>query len=309
MPAAIRLPAFTRRTLIGLIMTLSVPVAGWSQTASDRHDYRLWYRNYDSPAIYNLVRLALTKTPEYGPFTLVRSQEISQGRALHELASGSSNGLVEIANVATSVYREETLTPIPVPVDGGLLGFRVCLILPEKLDLFANIQSLEDLRRGDIRIGQGSHWPDTPVLHANGIDVVTHARYEILFGMLRNDRFDCFARGISEVLYDLRRERADDLIIEPDLLLAYPMPSYLFVGKNDHETAQRLQLGLERAIEDGSFGEYLDKWFGRAIEELNLEERTVIALENPYLSEDSRHIAREALYGLARRIELLNQAE
>lgn len=307
MPSTTRQPAILRSALLALIAALSVPGPGWAEGPDDRHDYRLWYRNYDSPAIYNLVRLALRKTPEYGPYTLVRSQEISQGRALHELASGRSTGLVEIANVATSVTREKVLTPIPVPVDGGLLGFRVCLIEPEKVDRFKGVESVADLRRANIRIGQGSHWPDTPILKANGIEVVTHARYEILFGMLRNDRFDCFARGISEVLYDIRREKADDLVVEPGLLLAYPMPSYLFVGKNDHETAQRLQLGLERAIEDGSFGRYLDKWFGRAIEELNLEDRAVIALENPYLSEDSRHIAREALYGLARRIELLKQ--
>ena len=53
----------------------------------------LWYRNYDSPAIRSLVQLALDKTPEYGPYTLRRSEELSQGRALLELASGRSRPL------------------------------------------------------------------------------------------------------------------------------------------------------------------------------------------------------------------------
>nr|WP_273203738.1 hypothetical protein [Marinobacter subterrani] len=268
--------------------------------------YILWYRNYDSPAIHALVALALTKTPEYGEFKLVRSEELSQGRVLRELAKGQSR-LVDIANVATSAEREELLSAIPIPVDGGLLGFRVCVVLPESLPLFEGIHNLEDLQDSGIRIGQGSHWPDTPVLVANGIPVVTHSRYEILYGMLRNKRFECFARGVSEVLYDLQVIHDPNLVIEPSLLIAYSMPSYLFVGPEDQQTAHRLQLGLERAISDGSFGRFLREYYGQAAEVLNLDRRVVIALDNPYLSEDSRSVGRQALSNLRRRLDLLER--
>lgn len=269
-------------------------------------DYILWYRNYDSPAIRALVTLALRKTPEYGDFQLVRSEELSQGRVLRELANNQSR-LVDIANVATSEEREEFLTSIPIPVDGGLLGFRVCVVLPESLSLFNGVDSLEDLRDTNIRIGQGAHWPDTPVLEANGIPVVTHSRYEILFGMLRNKRFECFARGISEVLYDLEVANAPELVIEPNLLIAYPMPSYLFVAPNDQETAHRLQLGMERAIHDGAFAQFLRDYYGRAVHELNLDRRTVITLENPYLSEESMQVGRRTISNLHRRLDILSR--
>lgn len=268
--------------------------------------YVLWYRNYDSPAIRALVELALQKTPEYGEFQIIRSVELSQGRVLRELTDGQSR-LVDIANVATSAERENFLTAIPFPVDGGLLGFRVCVVMPESLPKFSGIESLKDLQDSGIRIGQGSHWPDTPVLEANGIPVVTHSRYEILFGMLRNDRFECFARGVSEVLYDLEMEQDPSLVIEPDLLIAYPMPSYLFVGPDDQETAHRLQLGIERAILDGSFNEFLKKYYARAVRELNLDERTIITLENPYLSEESRYVGRRTFENLRRRLEILSR--
>lgn len=269
-------------------------------------DYVLWYRNYDSPAIRALVELALRKTPEYGQFRLIRSEELSQGRALRELADNQSR-LVDIANVATSEEREAFLTPIPIPVDGGLLGFRVCVVLPESLPLFEGIRTIEDLRARDIRIGQGSHWPDTPVLEANGISVITHSRFEILFGMLRNERFECFARGVSEVLYDLEIEQDPELVIEPNLLLAYPMPSYLFVSPDDQETAHRLQLGMERAIHDGSFAEFLRDYYGRAVQALGLDRRAVIALENPYLSDESRDVGRRTLSNLRRRLDVLSR--
>lgn len=269
-------------------------------------DYVLWYRNYDSPAIYALVKLALEKTPEYGDFRIIRSRELSQGRALLELERGHHR-LVDIANVATTAEREHVLTPVPVPVDGGLLGFRVCVVMPERLPLFQGIHSLADLRERGVRIGQGDHWPDTSILKENDIPVITHARYEILFGMLRNQRFDCFARGVSEVANDLKLENDSELSIEPNLVLAYPMPSYLFVGPNDQVTAHRLQLGMERAILDGSFGVYLEQHYGAAVANLNLDRRTIIVLDNPFLSEESNTIGRQTLNNLRWRIQLLSR--
>ncbi|WP_303595947.1 hypothetical protein [Marinobacter sp. 2_MG-2023] len=269
-------------------------------------DYVLWYRNYDSPAIHALVSLALQKTPEYGDFRILRSQELSQGRALRELAQGD-NRLLDIANVATSVEREVFLTPVPVPVDGGLLGFRVCVVTAESLPLFEDIHSLADLREKGIRIGQGSHWPDTPVLIENKIPVITHSRYEILFGMLKNERFDCFARGVSEVLNDLGVENDPELVIEPTLMLAYPMPSYLFVGPEDLATAHRLHLGMERAIRDGSFGAFLQQYYAAAVSTLNLDRRTMIVLENPFLSDESDNLGRQTLRNLRWRLELLSR--
>lgn len=295
--------------LLAASIALSAPVtvaAGPEKLTESHRSFILWYRNYDNPAIRSLVELALNKTSEYGTFDLIRSEELSQGRVLRELAS-NQNRLVDIANVATSAEREAYLNPIPLPVDGGLLGFRVCLVLPKNLPLFEDINGIESLQTRNIRIGQGAHWPDTPILEANGITVITHTRYEILFGMLRNERFECFARGISEVMFDLEFNQSDDLVVEPNLLLAYPMPSYLFVAPDDQETAHRLQLGMERAIQDGSFAEYLKTWFASAVAELGLERRKVLALENPYLSEESMHVGRHTLENLQRRLEVLAQ--
>lgn len=309
--------------LRGVILTLGLlPAALWCnpaeasagpdvsaapavETSHPHQDYILWYRNYDSPATHALVALALEKTPEYGEYNIIRSRELSQGRALRELERGDHR-LVDIANVATTAERERLLTPIAVPVDGGLLGFRVCVVTPESLSEFQGVDSLEDLRKKGIRIGQGAHWPDTSILEKNDVSVITHSRYEILFGMLKKNRFDCFARGVSEVVNDLKIEGDEELIIEPELLLAYPMPSYLFVGRDDHLTAHRLQLGMERAIQDGSFGVFLERYYGAAVAALNLDERSVIVLRNPFLSEESENVGRQTLNNLRRRLKLLN---
>jgi len=277
-------------------------------TDAEPQEYRLWYRNYDSPPIRALVSLAFDQTPEYGPYLITRSPEMAQGRVVRELEQPQSD-LLDLANVATSSQRERSLRAIPIPIDGGLLGLRVCVILRETLPLFEGINSLDDLRDAGIRIGQGSHWPDTSILQVNGVTVVTHSRYEILFRMLENHRFECFARGVSEVLFDLALENNMDFVVEPDLLLAYPMPSYFFVSRNDHETAQRLQLGMERAIYNGSFGEYLSHYYGQAIDILDLDDRNVLVLDNPYLTDESWAIGRHTLRDLRRRIRLLSAPE
>lgn len=266
----------------------------------------LWYRNYDSPPVRALIALAFEKTPEYGPYVLGRSPEMSQGRALRELSEGSSE-LLDIANVASDSRREQELTVIPIPVDGGLLGLRVCVVREDDLPKFKGISSIEDLSDRGIRIGQGTHWPDTSILQVNGIEVVTHSRYEILFRMLDNNRFECFARGVSEVLYDLRLENNPDYIIEPDLLIAYAMPSYFFVGKDNQELAHRLQLGMERAIIDGSFADYLDRFYGRAVEYLNLGSRRILVLDNPFLTRESWHVGQRTLRDLRERIDRLRR--
>ncbi|TGN41678.1 amino acid ABC transporter substrate-binding protein [Marinobacter confluentis] len=304
----------SRQGVVALLFVLALQILAPARAQTEQvqgpddsdNRFLLWYRNYDSPPVRALVSLAFEKTPEYGPVVLGRSPEMSQGRALRELVNSDSS-LVHIANVASNVERESDLTAIALPIDGGLLGLRVCVVRRDDLPKFSGITSIADLSDRGIRIGQGTHWPDTSVLRVNGIEVVTHARYEILFRMLDNDRFECFARGVSEVLYDLRLVNNPDYIIEPDLLFAYAMPSYFFVGKHNQDVAHRLQLGMERAILDGSFADYLDRFYGRAIEDLNLGARQILVLDNPFLSEDSWRIGQRTLEDLRARVDRLRR--
>ncbi|TBW49542.1 ABC transporter substrate-binding protein [Marinobacter halodurans] len=263
----------------------------------------LWYRNYDSPAIQALLDLALTKTPEYGSYTLKRSPEMNQGRALRELANNNSRA-VQVANVAASPEREDDLLAVTIPIDGGLLGYRVCVTTRDMLPRFKGITRLADVRERHIRFGQGRHWPDTRILEANGLDVVTHPGFETLFDMLEGGRFECFARGVSEVYYDLALRRDENLVIEPNLLFTYTMPNYFFVGRQDIGLAVRIQLGLERAIADGSFAEFMNTYYTQPIEALNLSGRHVFHLGNPWLPGGMQGVGKDVLQNTKVRVHL-----
>ena len=159
---------FQRVVLLALLLLMPTgDLLSAARAPLDPTVYRLWYRNYDSPAVLAVLRLAFEKTPEYGPYRILRSPEMVQGRALVELQEPDDR-LVTIANVATSPAREDNLYAIPLPIDGGLLGLRVCVVRQESLSRFREVEDLDDLVAKGISIGQGTHWPDSEILKANG---------------------------------------------------------------------------------------------------------------------------------------------
>lgn len=276
-----KIGSFSRCCWAGVFLGLCLPAPVVADDGTDE-TLVLWQRNYHSSAVRALVQLALANTPEYAPVTLVASQPMSQGRALRELNAGNASQIA-IANVATSPEREKNLLPVAIPFDRGLLGFRVCLIREGDQHRFSGINSVSEFNRRGLLIGQGTHWPDRIILQANGLSVVNVPQFQTLFAMLRRSRFDCFLRGASEVLIDMEQQDMQGLTVETDLLIQYQMPSYLFVGPDNLALAQRLELGLRRAIESGAFDAYFNQHFRRAIDELRLYDRQFIVLQNPFM--------------------------
>lgn len=274
-------PQFLSMLLLSLLM-----FGPGSVTANEdpKEQLVLWKRNYDSPAIRSLLEIVLDKTTRYGTAELVASAPMSQGRALKHLEEGNHDSL-RIANVASSPERNRKLQPIRIPVDQGLLGVRVCLIREGNQPRFDGIHSADDFQERDLLIGQGSHWPDTRILRDSGFEVITTPDYSNLFPMLRHGRFDCFLRGIGEVLIDLEQARKNDIVIEDTLVFTYEMPSYFFVGPGEDRLAERIRTGLARAMRDGAYDEWFRTYFRRPMEQLDLMQRTFIPLPNPLLED------------------------
>ena len=207
---------------------------------------------------------------------------MSQARATRHLRAGNRES-VRIANVAASPARNRTLQPVPIPIDQGMLGFRVCLIRKGEQQRFEGIFTADQFQQSGLTIGQGAHWPDTRILRSNGFEVVTAPQFHNLLTMLERNRFDCFLRGVGEVLIDLEQYGGEELIVEERLLFTYQMPSYLFVAPNDHRMAKRLRTGLHRAMLDGDYDQWFTTYFRKPIRKLDLMERVFIPLPNPFL--------------------------
>ena len=257
----------------GSVAAAEVPIRAWNLLL-----------DHPNPAVAGLLRLSLDLTvPEYGPYRLIASPPMEQGRAVKELQSGE---LVQIGVFAPDEERERELLAVHIPLAKGLLGWRVCLIRQGDEGRFAAIHSLADWRRSGLIIGQHRSWPDTQLLRANGLNVMAGNLYEALFNMLRKQRFDCFLRSVIEVEDELKQH--PDLAIEPHLVFRYPLALLFFVSPKYPELAQRIELGLQRARQTGDFDRIFEEGFGSTIRRLQLDQRQRLELNNPDLPLSSR---------------------
>ena len=240
-------------------------------------DYRQGY-------YVKLLSLLLDKTAdEYGVTQLKPSDKtMPQSRAIKQLTHKQG---IDIFWTVTSSEREEELIPIRIPLLKGMLGYRVLMIRKEDRTKFSAIDNLEDLKA--FNAGQGHDWPDTKILQANLLKVITASTYNGLFSMLHAKRFDFFPRGINEAWQELARQNNSALMIEQHLLLHYPSPIYFFVNKEKQQLAKRIEKGLMLAIEDCSFEQlfYSHPAHKRMFDIAQLDKRTIISLNNPLLPE------------------------
>lgn len=245
--------------------------------------------NYDASHNYfsELLQLSLDLTlEEYGAVEVVYSTQMEQGRALFELKRGRE---IDVYWAGTTIEREKELTPIRVPLVKGLLGFRVSLIRSDRINDFQKVKTLSQLQK--MRACQGLHWPDSDILEYSGIPVKRGPIYELLFRQLDAGRCDFFPRGLHEAFSEIkaRRHKYADMQLYSDLIIYYPFPMYFFVGPNDHQLASRIEKGLNRAIDNGTFLHHmkthpvtshlfpLDQW----------SNKDIIKLTNPFLAKDT----------------------
>ncbi|KZM44337.1 hypothetical protein OA92_06620 [Marinomonas sp. SBI22] len=232
----------------------------------------------------DVLKLALSKTEErYGRFELNKADiEMNQLRALKNLENKNN---IDVVWTMTSIEREELLEPIRIPLLKGLLGYRVFIIRKGTQPSFSAVESLSQLKA--LSAGQGADWPDTSILKANGLTVVEASGYSILFSMLERERFDYFPRGVNEPWAEVSAHADKGLEVEKTLILQYPAPIYFFVNKDNQALAERIELGLRRAIEDGSF-DIIFRNHPANKEIFNLaeiEKRRIFKLANPFLPE------------------------
>jgi hypothetical protein len=179
---------------------------------------------------------------------------MQQGRALKELIKGDK---LDVFWFGTDKDKEQQLKAIKIPLERGLMGFRKLIIRKDKLALFENITTLKQLK--NLVACQGTHWPDTKILHAADLPVLSSPVYENLFLQVNFGRCDYFPRGVHEGGAEIKQRKKiyKDLILYNNLIIHYPFTVYFFVNKNNKELAKWIEDGLLKAIADGSFEQHI----------------------------------------------------
>jgi len=268
------------------LATLLLLVTTLNEYASATTTINVWDKNWITSDLA-LLRLILDATkPTYGPYTLHLVENLSQTRAQHEIAT---NGRLSVIIFATSAEREQLLAPIRIPVHQGLLGQRICLIRPEDQTRFAAIGNLQQWRKSGLVIGQGETWPDTKILVHNNLKVAQGTQQDSLLKMLHQDRFDCYARSVLEVQGELD-EAKEPVVAEQNLVFTYPLPSFIFTSRSNTALHARLKEGFDYIINNGQFEQHIKRHQRHKIQALDMQNRIVLPLENPYLSPETRAV-------------------
>ena len=236
-----------------------------------------------------VLRLALQESGI--DYTLEPSNNpMPQGRALQQLAQGED---VTVVWTMTSKDRERELHPVRIPIDKGLLGWRLFLINPKQAARFAEVKTLGDLRA--LQAGQGHDWPDTEILRYNGLPVQTSTTYNSLFTMLQVGRFDYFPRSVIEIWDEAKAYRKQGSVIEKSLILYYPTAFYFFVNKHNKALGNAIEAGLNTAIRNGKFEDLFQQTYGDVLHRAGAHARTRLQLKNPLLPPETP-LARKELW-------------
>ncbi len=237
--------------------------------------------------LWRLFRGALERTRDrWGGYVLQPSGHMREKRRIYVLEH-------QLAGVNVSLFPAQKglgdqLVPVRIPVDRGLLGYRVLLIHDREQARFDKVRTVEDLKQ--FTFGLLSWWEDVPIMQASGLTVVPGTSYEGLFKMLVAGRFDAFNRSSSEVLQELALRQKDlpGIGVEKHLLLHYPMPAYFWFPNNEdgRKRAERVRVGLTEMLKDGSFQAMFDEEYSNLIKKLDLDHRLVLEMPNPLLAGD-----------------------
>jgi hypothetical protein len=237
-----------------------------------------------------LLQMALARSGQ--DYTLEStSVMMRQNRGLAELRNGRA---IDVMWTMASQQRERDLLPVRIPLDMGLIGWRLLLIRKRDAARFAAIRKMAELQALDAL--QGHDWPDTEILSANGFRVQTASDYAGMFKMLETGRVDYFPRAVFEIWNEAEAFAEQDLMVAPGLALHYPSAFYFFVSKSKAELAAAIQRGLEGMLADGSYERLFQDYFGEMVGRSALGARRVFELRNPLLSEATPLARRELWY-------------
>lgn len=231
-----------------------------------------------------LYKLLLDVTrPEFGDYQL---------RSYTTAVAARRQALLMNAGVQLNMHWTSPGTPIatadvikiPVDIQRGLLGYRVCLTTVQAKAPWDRVVDLKSL--GLVRIGQVDSWPDFDIYKFNQLRLVGTPSFDGLFEMLAANRFDCLPLGVDEVgtIYREKKVKLANLRIEESLLIHYEFPAYIYVSAKRPDIAKRLHRGFEIIQNNGQFDNLFERYFAHDLAALKLQSRRIICMKSPYIA-------------------------
>lgn len=236
---------------------------------------------------YSVLELALEKSGS--SFNVVLDKrEVNQDRSRRMVEMGQ----LDVFDTGFQRELEDRFDPIYLPLDRGILGWRLFIIHKDSRAELSKVNNISDLQK--FVAGQGNGWGDIVILENAGLKVKTAAKIPNLIRMVGGKRFDIFPLGANEVFTFLEkfREGNPNLTVDENVVLVYPYGRFFFVQKGNTELAAAITKGMEIALKDGSLQAMLEQhqFFKDAFSKANLKNRVRIDIETPNLTEGFKSI-------------------
>ena len=233
-------------------------------------------KDYD----YDLLKLALEKTKtKYGDYKLIPAKKMNAKRRLKLLEANHYKNYVVKRSYSSKML--EKLDYIPIPIDRGIVGYRLLFVSPKVKNEIKNVETINELKK--YKFTQGIGWLDAKILKANGLKVHEGTNYQGLFTMVAGNRIDILPLGANDIFRVKEKHKDKDLHIDKRIAIFYPLPRFFFLHKSNKNALKRLSEGLKIAYQDGSFVKLWNNYFEKSIKKANLKNKKIFILDNPYL--------------------------
>lgn len=270
---------FAGSTLPVLSANTSPPAVTAPAMTQQSQRQTVYYGGYQRQDYYTeLLQLALSYQSGKDYQLKASGLDLPKQRAFDLM---NARGGIDVLFGSVNADRLKRYRGVPFPLLRGYNGWRVALVNRNTPDVLRGIHSKQHLRR--LTAGQFLTWSDTEILRSNDLTVETSSDINGLYGMLQRGRIDYFPLSVLEVAEELAKHPDPQLMIDPHLLLIYPTATWFYVAKDNSALAAALLQGLQQAERDGSFDRLFQRYFGTALQQLKLDSRSRVLLDNPQL--------------------------
>jgi hypothetical protein len=288
-------PMKYQKLFILILFKLCLVQTVFAQTAQDSTRLRILDLESSGDPIGKYVtevlRLAIKHSGVAYTLEKIPSVSTPQVRLIEDLSH--NRGVLDLMWTMTSDEREAQLLPIRIPIDKGLMGWRIAFINPEMAERMKAVKSIQDL--STLKAGQGYFWPDTQILRHNKLPVITGTAAALPL-MLNERRFDYFPRSIIEIWNEQSKHPEMKREVDTSMVLHYPTALYFFVAPTQKQLAEDIRRGLELSIANGSFEQLFTQYCRPFIVKADLKNRRIFELENPLIQQSSLPLQRHKFW-------------
>lgn len=215
----------------------------------------------------------------------------NERRNLFMISSGQTHlDMMPATPARLRLVKEGRLRMIPVPLDRGILGYRLNILLESQREKLAGARTPEDMR--SFVMGQNEGWMDVEIYRAAGIPIKEIRNWSDgqFAEQMEAGYIDLFPLGLEETLtYFLPhfRKRYPRLTADRHILVHYPWFRFVWVSPRRDADAlyEALRRGFDAIAADGVFMEVWRR-YRREPEARIFADRRIIEIANPFYGDD-----------------------